>query len=68
MESLESVVPADDSSAPVEPAGELIVQNGRQAGVRRPVRAPLTLIGRAPGCDIRLNVESVHPLHCALRR
>src|SRR4051812_10096186 len=66
MEPLEPVVPADDNSAPAESAGELIVQNGRHAGVRRPVKAPLTLIGRAPGCDIRLNVESVHALHCAL--
>ena len=41
-------------------------QNGRQAGVSKSLTNPVTLIGRAPGCDIRLNVESIHPLHCAL--
>jgi hypothetical protein len=48
------------------PSGELVVQNGRQSGVRRALSVPITLIGRAPGCDLRLNAKGVHLLHCAL--
>jgi hypothetical protein len=46
--------------------GELVLQNGRQAGVRRPLGMPTTFIGRTQGCDIRLNVEGVDPMHCLL--
>jgi chromosome segregation ATPase len=46
--------------------GELIVQNGRLSGARRPLNPVLTLLGQAPGCDVRLNVEGVSPQHCAL--
>jgi hypothetical protein len=47
-------------------AGELVVQNGRLSGTRRPLTLPLTLIGRSDACDVRLNVDGVEPLHCAL--
>jgi pSer/pThr/pTyr-binding forkhead associated (FHA) protein len=50
-------------SAPAGP-GELVLQNGRQAGARRPLCSPTTLIGRTQDCDIRLNVDGVDPLHC----
>lgn len=46
--------------------GELVLQNGRQAGARRPLGMPTTFIGRNPGCEIRLNVDGVDPLHCIL--
>jgi pSer/pThr/pTyr-binding forkhead associated (FHA) protein len=46
--------------------GELVLQNGRQAGARRPLDTPATFIGRNAGCDIRLNVEGVDPMHCVL--
>src|SRR5947209_363221 len=52
--------------APALTAGELVVRNGRFAGARRPLTAPLTLLGRSAGCDIRLNVDDVPPLHCAI--
>jgi hypothetical protein len=48
------------------PAGELVVRNGRLSGARRALRAPATLIGQAPGCDVCLNVEGVRPAHCAI--
>src|SRR5438477_9488337 len=64
MDSIEALISGGDNPAPA--AGELIVQNGRQAGASRSLHTPLTLIGRASGCDVRLNVDSVHPLHCAL--
>jgi hypothetical protein len=46
--------------------GELIVQNGRHAGKRQSLEAPLVLIGRAPSCDIRLKSNDIAPLHAAL--
>jgi hypothetical protein len=44
----------------------LIVQNGRQRGTRQPLRSPVTILGRASGCDVRLNADGVADLHCAL--
>jgi pSer/pThr/pTyr-binding forkhead associated (FHA) protein len=44
----------------------LVVQNGRQSGAHRALTAPLTLIGRAADCDVRLNVEEVEDHHCLL--
>src|SRR5580658_2435452 len=52
-------------SAPVW-AGELIVQNGRQSGARRGLQVPLTIVGKDPGCDIRLNSSGIDSLHCLL--
>lgn len=46
--------------------GELILLNGRQSGMRRPLNGPLTLLGRSPGCEVRLNVEGIQPVHCGL--
>jgi hypothetical protein len=46
--------------------GELIVHNGRLSGTRRSLRAPLTILGRAPSCEIRLNVPEVEALHCLI--
>lgn len=46
--------------------GELVVQNGRLAGRRCPLRAPLTLIGCGENCDIRVNVDGAGALHCAV--
>lgn len=47
-------------------AGELVVLNGRQSGTRRALGVPTTFIGRAPRCDVRLNVEGVEAFHCVL--
>ena len=52
-------------AAPAFP-GELVVQNGRLAGRRCPLRAPLTVIGCGENCDIRVNVDGVGSLHCAV--
>jgi pSer/pThr/pTyr-binding forkhead associated (FHA) protein len=53
------------SSQPeVTESGELIVLNGRLAGARKALNPSVTVLGRAAGCDIRLNVEGVSPLHC----
>jgi pSer/pThr/pTyr-binding forkhead associated (FHA) protein len=51
---------------PPAPAGELVVQNGRLRGTRRPLNMPLTFIGRGDGCDIRLDAGNINPLHCLL--
>jgi pSer/pThr/pTyr-binding forkhead associated (FHA) protein len=53
-------------TTPSAAAGELVLQNGRQAGARRPLTAPTTCIGRNAGCEVRLNVDGVDPLHCLL--
>jgi chromosome segregation ATPase len=53
---------------PPAPVGELILQNGRLNGARKPLGLALTLLGSADGCDIRLNVDAVLPVHCALVR
>lgn len=58
---LDAPVPDD---APVR--AELVVQNGRLKGTRRPLAAPLTLVGRAACCDVRLTVAEVRDLHCIL--
>jgi hypothetical protein len=55
-----------DLPEPPGAPGELVVQNGRLSGARRPLSMPMTLIGRSSGCDIRLNVEGVSGLHCAI--
>src|SRR4051794_13586670 len=47
-------------------AGELVVHNGRLTGTRRPLSGTLTFVGRGEGCDVRLNVDGVSPLHCVL--
>ena len=58
--------PTADQEAGPRGGSALIVQNGRCAGTRRPLGTPLTFIGRAEGCDIRLNIEGVDDLHCLI--
>ena len=60
--NLHQTTPPSASTGP----GELVLQNGRQAGTRRPLGMPTTFIGRGPGCDMRLNVDGVDSLHCVL--
>src|SRR5439155_15508084 len=57
-----------DGSGPDAPADApaLIVRNGRHSGARRALVSPLTLIGRAPVADLRLQGEGVAGMHCAL--
>ena len=55
------------SNAPDSPsAGELVVRNGKRRGTRLPLRYPLTLIGSADACDVRLSGEGVAEVHCAV--
>src|SRR6516225_4327125 len=59
--------PGDQSRAPRQAAPvELLVLNGRQKGARRSLDGAMTLLGRDPDCDLRLNVEEVEPFHCAI--
>jgi chromosome segregation ATPase len=48
------------------PTGELVVRNGKRKGTRLPLRHPVTVIGSAEGCDVRLTAEGVGPVHCAI--
>jgi Inner membrane component of T3SS, cytoplasmic domain len=66
MEENASPLPDGDQLPPAPGSGELVVQNGRHAGTRRPLRSPLTLIGRTSECDVRLVSDAVAALHCAL--
>jgi hypothetical protein len=57
----------DAPAGPQRPVlGELVVHNGRFAGVRRSLTTRPLLIGRSEHCDICLNVDEVEPLHCLL--
>jgi myosin protein heavy chain len=58
--------PLTAAGASLPDTGELIVQNGKQSGVRKALKPPLTLIGRASGCDVRLNIDGINALHCAI--
>ena len=55
-----------EPTAPPAGPGELVLQNGRQAGSRRALLNPATFLGRESSCDIRLNVDGVDPLHCVI--
>src|SRR5438309_1508960 len=44
----------------------LVVQAGRGVGACLPLRLPVTLLGRAAGCDVRADAQAVRPLHCLL--
>ena len=62
--------PSHNQVTAVEPnlsfPAELVIQNGRLKGTSRPLSQSLTLIGRSADCDLRLNVDGIHPLHCLL--
>ncbi len=47
-------------------AGELVVRNGKKAGTRVPLVLPVTVIGRAVGCDVKLTAAGVADLHCLI--
>src|SRR5690349_4882097 len=55
-----------DRTAVSTPPGEIVLQNGRQAGARRPLGVPATFFGREGPCDFRLNVDGIDPLHCVV--
>ncbi len=54
------------TGAPNSSSAVLVVVSGRQSGARGPLTGPLTLIGRAPDCEVRLNVKGVQPHHAML--
>jgi hypothetical protein len=64
MEPIHDPHPARGVPPPAE--GELVVQNGRLAGARRPLALPLTFVGKAACCDIRLSMDGIAPLHCLI--
>ncbi|HET6573666.1 MAG TPA: FHA domain-containing protein [Fimbriiglobus sp.] len=47
-------------------AGELVVQNGKLKGQRIPLCVPVTVIGAAEWCDVRLTGEGVGDVHCVV--
>ncbi len=53
------------NETPGRPAA-LVLHSGRRAGAKRRLDLPATVIGRAQGCDIRLNAEGVDALHCLI--
>jgi hypothetical protein len=60
-------VPLSRPDQPGPPCyGDLVVRNGRLKGVRRALASPLTLMGQAPLCEVRLHVEGINPIHCVL--
>jgi DNA repair exonuclease SbcCD ATPase subunit len=59
-------LPLRQTGGALESPGELVIQNGPLSGARQPLVAPLTLIGQATACHIRISMNGVSPLHCAL--
>jgi pSer/pThr/pTyr-binding forkhead associated (FHA) protein len=59
-----SRLPSDSQSPRF--AGELVVRNGRMSGARCPLQTPLTLLGQSAAADIRLRVDGIEALHCAI--
>ena len=66
MEPTPELPPPRPADPEAPSPGDLVVQNGRLSGVRRPLTVPLTLIGRAPSCHVRLNLDGIAELHCAV--
>jgi pSer/pThr/pTyr-binding forkhead associated (FHA) protein len=66
MDPTTSPPPEHPADPPRPVLGQLVVQNGRQAGACRPLTSALTVLGQAPHCDVRLNVPGVAPVHCVL--
>jgi hypothetical protein len=55
------------SSTCSEPlAGELIVRNGPDRGISRSLLVPITLVGSAEACDLRILDETVRAVHIAV--
>src|SRR5262245_14464510 len=61
-------VPAKLPTLPEQPSllGYLVVRTGRHSGTRRGLQRPLTVVGQALGCDIRLTEDAVAPYHCVV--
>jgi len=55
-----------ETSPTAAPLAELIVRNGRKKGKRRPLKGPITIVGSTQGCDVRLDVPNVRPIHCLI--
>ena len=53
------------SATDPSPTGELVVRNGKRKGTRLPLR-PVTVIGSAAGCDVRLTGDGVGLAHCVV--
>src|SRR5438132_308197 len=66
MDQSNDQLPNKQVNEPASAWAELVVQNGRLSGARKALTAAITTIGRAESCDLRLNVESIHPFHCVL--
>lgn len=52
----------------VESAGELIIEDGPQSGLARALIGPVTCIGRAEWCDLRVDAAGVSAWHCVVAR
>src|SRR5262245_8247528 len=59
---------AEPRAQPAEAVGELVIRNGPHSGLRRALVGPLTFIGRAEWCDLRVDAEAVSPWHCVVAR
>src|SRR5438552_6389946 len=66
MEQRSDALPDRQTDNSASAWAELVVHNGRLSGTRKVLSAPITTIGRAENCDLRLNAEAVGPFHCVL--
>ena len=62
MEQRSDALPDRQTDNSASAWAELVVHNGRLSGTRKVLSAPITTIGRAENCDLRLNAVDLHPL------
>src|SRR5438874_1346428 len=64
MDATPGPAPQKRPRSALAPSAEVLFLNGSLKGTRRSLNLPLTCVGRAPSCDLRLDVDGVSPLHC----
>src|SRR5262245_45755934 len=63
---LPMVIPTDEPQGPAQ--ATLVVTYGTTPNKHRPLNQPVTVLGRARGCDIGLEAPDVSSVHCVIYR
>lgn len=49
-----------------QPMAELVIRSGEHLGQSCPLNQPVTILGRAEGCDLLLPRDGIAPVHCLI--